>query len=34
MTRTDALFIDSPRHARHHYAKRFGIETGYRLSKV
>jgi len=31
----DAPFIDSPRDARYHYAKRFGIEASYRLpSKV
>ena len=31
--RTDASFIDSPRDARYHYTKRFGIEASYRLSK-
>ena len=31
--RTDAPFIDSPRDARYHHAKRFGIDTSYRLSK-
>jgi IS4 transposase len=29
----DAPFIDSPRDARYHYAKRFGIEASYRLSE-
>jgi IS4 transposase len=29
----DAPFIDSPREARYHYEKRFGIEASYRLSK-
>jgi len=29
----DAPFIDSPREARYHYAKRFGIEASYRLSE-
>src|SRR5699024_2755307 len=29
----DAPFIDTPRQARHHYAKRFGIESSYRLSE-
>jgi hypothetical protein len=29
----DAPFIDSPRDARYHYAKRFGIEATYRLSE-
>jgi len=29
----DAPFIDSPRDARCHYAKRFGIEASYRLSE-
>jgi len=27
----DAPFIDSPRDARYHYSKRFGIESSYRL---
>jgi IS4 transposase len=27
----DAPFIDSPRNARYHYAKRLGIEASYRL---
>ena len=27
----DALFIKTPRDARYHYAKRFGIESIYRL---
>jgi IS4 transposase len=27
-----AAFIDSPRDARYHYAKRFGIEASHRLS--
>ena len=31
--RTDASFIDSPRDARYHYTKRFGIEASYRLSE-
>ena len=29
----DAPFIDTPRDARHHYSKRFGIESSYRLAK-
>ena len=29
----DAPFIDIPRDARYHYAKRFGIEASYRLSE-
>jgi len=29
----DAPFIDTPRDARYHYAKRFGIEASYRLSE-
>jgi len=29
----DAPFIDSPRDARYHYSKRFGIESTYRLSE-
>src|SRR6056297_4346339 len=29
----DAPFINSPRDARYHYAKRFGIEASYRLSE-
>jgi len=29
----DAPFIDTPREARYHYAKRFGIEASYRLSE-
>jgi hypothetical protein len=29
----DAPFIDTPRQARHHYSKRFGIEATYRLSE-
>ncbi|MFB1065014.1 ISH3 family transposase [Natrinema sp. H-ect4] len=29
----DAPFIDTPRNARYHYAKRFGIEASYRLSE-
>jgi len=29
----DAPFIDNPREARYHYAKRFGIEASYRLSE-
>ena len=29
----DAPFIDTPRQARDHYAKRFGIEASYRLSE-
>ncbi len=29
----DAPFIDSPRDARYHYGKRFGIEASYRLSE-
>ena len=29
----DAPFIDSPRDARRHYSKRFGIESSYRLAK-
>ena len=29
----DAPFIDTPRQARHHYSKRFGIESSYRLSE-
>ncbi|MDQ2056448.1 ISH3 family transposase [Halobellus sp. H-GB7] len=29
----DAPFIDTPREARDHYAKRFGIEASYRLSE-
>jgi hypothetical protein len=29
----DAPFINSPREARYHYAKRFGIEASYRLSE-
>ena len=29
----DAPFIDTPRQARNHYAKRFGIESSYRLSE-
>ncbi|WP_048077779.1 ISH3 family transposase [Halorubrum sp. AJ67] len=29
----DAPFIDSPRDARYHYSKRFGIESSYRLSE-
>ena len=29
----DAPFIDTPRDAREHYSKRFGIEPGYRLAK-
>ncbi len=29
----DAPFIETPRDARYHYAKRFGIETSYRLSE-
>jgi hypothetical protein len=28
----DAPFIETPRQARYHYAKRFGIEASYRLS--
>ena len=28
----DAPFITTPREARHHYSKRFGIETSYRLA--
>jgi len=30
----DAPFIDSPREARYHYSKRFGIEASYRLSEA
>jgi hypothetical protein len=29
----DAPFIDTPRQARYHYSKRFGIESSYRLSE-
>ncbi|EMA38773.1 transposase (ISH3), partial [Halococcus morrhuae DSM 1307] len=29
----DAPFIDTPRDARNHYSKRFGIESSYRLAK-
>jgi IS4 transposase len=29
----DAPFIDTPRQARKHYSKRFGIEASYRLSE-
>jgi IS4 transposase len=29
----DAPFIDTPRDAREHYSKRFGIELSYRLAK-
>ncbi|AAV48337.1 unknown [Haloarcula marismortui ATCC 43049] len=29
----DAPFIDTPRDAREHYSKRFGIESSYRLAK-
>ncbi|GAA0297938.1 hypothetical protein GCM10009066_10250 [Halarchaeum salinum] len=29
----DAPFIETPREARYHYAKRFGIEASYRLSE-
>jgi len=29
----DAPFIDTPRRARRHYGKRFGIEATYRLSE-
>ncbi|WP_114579693.1 ISH3 family transposase [Saliphagus sp. LR7] len=29
----DAPFIDTPREAREHYSKRFGIESSYRLAK-
>jgi len=29
----DAPFIDTPRQARQHYSKRFGIEATYRLSE-
>jgi hypothetical protein len=29
----DAPFIDTPRDARDHYSKRFGIESSYRLAK-
>ena len=29
----DAPFIETPRQARHHYSKRFGIESSYRLSE-
>ena len=29
----DAPFIDTPRDARYHYSKRFGIESSYRLSE-
>ena len=29
----DAPFIDTPRQARSHYRKRFGIESSYRLSE-
>jgi hypothetical protein len=29
----DTPFIDTPREARYHYTKRFGIEVSYRLSK-
>ena len=29
----NAPFIDTPRNARHHYSKRFGIESSYRLAK-
>ena len=29
----DAPFIERPRDARYHYAKRFGIESSYRLSE-
>jgi len=29
----DAPFIDTPRQAREHYHKRFGIEAGYRLAE-
>ena len=29
----DAPFIDTPRQARNHYAKRFGIESSHRLSE-
>ena len=29
----DAPFITTPREARHHYSKRFGIEASYRLAK-
>jgi len=28
----DAPFIDTPRDAREHYSKRFGIESSYRLA--
>jgi len=31
--RRDAPFIDTPRDARNHYSKRFGIESSYRLAK-
>ena len=30
----DAPFIDTPRQARAHYSKRFGIEATYRLSEA
>ena len=29
----DAPFIETPRQARYHYSKRFGIELSYRLSE-
>lgn len=29
----DAPFIDTPREAREHYSKRFGIESSYRLAR-
>ena len=29
----DAPFIETPRDARYHYSKRFGIESSYRLSE-
>lgn len=29
----DATFVDTPRQARYHYGKRFGIESSYRLSE-